>query len=259
MGQLEDTKGQWGCLISNTIDKERIQLVVINNNSQDNTVEFIEKFVFPHFPNHKLVNNPENVGVLKSMQQAIDETNGDIIAILHNDLYIFTPEWDDIVKYHFEDDDKVGLAGFIAGQGIHVNGGRVNTVSNMLEAEVHGERLKQAMIVSNFDGMALIGRRKMFEEVGGFDLSYSYHHFYDRDISLASHFGGWKNLYIPISCHHRSGITANRPDYQYWIEGKMGTKGLSEGGKTGDQLSYDLSEKRFFEKWGNKLGFLVTQ
>lgn len=249
MNQINDTKGVWGAHVENLGDKENSpELVVINNGSTDGTVEFLEKFIFPHFKEHKLVNNPENVGVVKSMNQCISESTGDVIAILHNDLYVYDDNWDERVLEVFEGNEKIGLAGFFGARGTYTNGGRMDAVSNMIEAEYHGTREDGNIRVGAFDGLSLIGRRTMFEQVGGFDEKYVYHHFYDRDISLASHFAGWENWLIGVYCHHVSGITANRPDYQTWIDEKMKTTGF-----TGDLASYKASEDYFFSKWLDKL------
>jgi GT2 family glycosyltransferase len=248
MNQLEDTKGIWGSLICNTFLKNEVEILVINNGSTDGTKEFIEKFVSPHFPDHRIIDNPENIGVLASMQQIVDNAKGDVIAILHNDLYILEGSWDVHVLTQFEQKPKLGLAGFLGAEGIGSNGGRINTHSNMLEAELHGFRTTHPKQVSHFDGLALIGRKEMFKDVGGFDQKYTYHHFYDRDISLASHYAGWENWMLPVFCHHRSGVTANRPDYQAWIAGKM-EKPVGQG----DLASYQASERYFFEKWRGKI------
>jgi GT2 family glycosyltransferase len=244
MGQLEDTKIFWGNLISNTMSKETVELLVINNNSQDDTKEFLERFVFPHFPDHRIIDNPDNVGVLASMQQIVDNAKGEVIAIIHNDLFILEPFWNERVVREFESDSKLGLAGFLGARRVGGTGGREGTMSNMLEAEVHGERMQGVSNAIIFDGLALIGRAAMFKQVGGFDQKYMYHHFYDRDISMASFTDGWTNKVIGVYCHHKSGVTANRPDYQTWIDGKMSTQGF-----TGDKASYDASEKYFINKW----------
>lgn len=254
MNQIEDTKGQWGCLVANTLNKEEVELVVINNGSTDGTADFLNRFVFPHFPDHKLINNPENIGVLASMQQGYTESKGDVIAYLHNDLYVFDYGWNNRVIENFENDPRLGLAGFLGAEGAGKTGGRMNTCSNMLEAEIHGTRIEETRKVAIFDGLALIARRGMLDQVGGFDQAYTYHHFYDRDISLASLFGGWNNLMIGVYCHHRSGVTANRPEYQTWIDNKMQTQNF-----TGDKASYDASERHFIEKWSGKLPILIKQ
>lgn len=252
MNQLEDTKVSWGCHLGTIIDKANTQIVVIDNGSTDGTQEFLERFIFPHFPDHIYHRNEENVGVLKSMNQCIEKSNGDVVAILHNDVNVFEIGWDKRVMGEFYKDQLLGLAGFLGAQGCMPDGGRMNTVSNLLEAEIHGERVTGTKRVAIFDGLSLIGRRKMFEEVDGFDTDYTYHHFYDRDISLESLFAGWHNLMIGVLCHHRSGVTANRPEYQTWISQKMGTEGF-----TGDKASYDASDSYFKQKWASKLPILV--
>lgn len=246
--QIEETKGEWGCLVANTLNKQEVELLVINNGSTDTTKEFLEKFIFPFFPDHRLIDHPENIGVLPSMQEAYKEAKGDVIAILHNDVYVLEYGWDSDVVAEFQKDEKLGLAGFLGARGIGVNGGRIFTMSNMVEAEYHGERIQTPQPSIAFDGLSLICRKTMLDSIGGFDQGYTYHHYYDRDISCANYFSGWRGLTIPIYFHHRSGITANRADYGKWIAQKMQTK---EG--EGDLKSYQLSEKYFIEKWKSKL------
>jgi len=246
--QLEDTKGIWGCHIANIEDKENTELLVVANGCTDDTVNFLNRFVFPYFPDHKLIINQENQGLIFPLNQCYKESKGDVIAILHNDVYVFDRGWDKDVLAEFEKDPKLGLAGFLGATGVGPTGGRQGTLSNMLEAEIHGERFTGVKPVVIFDGLSLICRRTMLDQVGGFDQGYAYHHFYDRDISLASYYGGWTNKVIGVFCHHRSGLTANRPDHQKWIDQKMGTSNF-----TGDKASYDASERYFIQKWGNKL------
>lgn len=252
MNQIEDTKGQWGCLVANTVNKENIELLVINNGSVDGTRVFIERFVFPYFPDHRMINNLENIGLVPSMKMIHVESKGDVIAIIHNDLYILDYGWDEDVINEFNKDSKLGILGFLGARGIGKTGGRMYTMSNMLEAEIHGERIQDVRDCIVFDGMSLICRKEMLNKVGGFDQKYTYHHFYDRDISMASYTNGWKNKVIGIYCHHRSGITANRPEYGKWIAEKMGTK---EG--FGDLESYKKSEQYFIEKWSSKLPIVL--
>ena len=250
--QIEDTKGQWGCHVANIADKENTEILVIDNGSTDGTAEFLERFIFPYFPDHRIIRHEENQGVIASMNEITREVKGDVIAILHNDVYVFEYGWDRRVIKEFADDPKLGLAGFLGAEGVGHTGGRMHTTSNMLEAEIHGNRVAGVNKAIIFDGLALIGRKAMFDQVGGFDTGYTYHHFYDRDISLASHFAGWTNKVIGVACHHRSGITANRAQYQTWIDQKMGTQNFS-----GDKASYDASERYFIEKWKGKLPIML--
>lgn len=248
MNQIEETKGEWGCLVANTTRREEIELLVINNGSTDGTREFLERFVFPFFPDHRMIDHDENIGVLASMQEIYTQSKGDVIAILHNDVYVLDYGWNEDVIAEFTKDEKLGLAGFLGARGIGKTGGRMFTMSNMVEAEYHGERIQGVRDCIVFDGLSLICRRAMLESVGGFDQQYTYHHFYDRDISCASYFAGWHNKTIGIYFHHRSGITANRSDYGKWIAEKMNKP---EG--QGDLASYQQSEQYFIHKWSSKL------
>jgi GT2 family glycosyltransferase len=251
--QLHDTKAVWAEHLQNIVDKDAVEMLVIDNGCTDGTQEFLNRFIFSRFADHRMVSNPSNVGVLASMQQCWQEAKGDVIAILHNDLHVLEYGWDRRVRAEFEGDERLGLAGFLGAKRCEVDGGRGDTYSNMLEAELHGNRETGTKQVVVFDGMALIGRRKMFEDVGGFDQGYTYHHFYDRDISVASSVKGWVNKMIGVFCHHRSGITACRPEYNQWISEKLNAPNFS-----GDLMSYKASEQYFIHKWHGKLPVWVV-
>jgi glycosyltransferase involved in cell wall biosynthesis len=250
--QLEETKGQWGCHLENIIDKASTEILVINNGSTDGTRDFINDNIFIHFADHRMIDHQENIGVLASMNEAWREARGDIVAIFHNDLYIYEYGYDKRIISEFEKDEKLGLAGFLGSRGIANNGGRINVISNMLEAELHGLRKSGVENVAVFDGLALIGRKAMFEKVGGFDQGFTYHHFYDKSISIESLKAGYVNKMIGVYCHHRGGITANRPDYGKWIANKMG---VVEG--LGDLESYKKSEAYFLNKYRTDLPIVV--
>jgi glycosyltransferase involved in cell wall biosynthesis len=248
-GQLEDTKVSWGCLVANTTCKENVELLVIDNGSTDGTVEFLNRFIFPHFPNHKLLHHEENVGVVRSLQDAYTASSGDIIAVIHNDLTILEHAWNERVVRVFAD-PMVGLVGFFGAKHAAANGGRNDCISNLLDAEHHGIRCSGNEAVVLFDGIALIARRDMLDAVGGFDQLYTYHHFYDKDISMESIAHGWKNVMSGVFCLHRGGVTANRSDYQQWVGQKMG---VGEG----DVAAYKSSEARYLAKWQGKLPLTV--
>ena len=257
---LEATRACWLALTAATVGRYETELIALDNGSTDGTADFLERYVLgPFWPKGRLLRNPENAGVIPSLNQIVKASTGDVVALLHNDLYVLEEGWDMRVREAFAAEPKVGLAGFVGAAGIGTNGGREHTCSNMLDAEHHGARNAGLRYVAVFDGLALIGRRQMFEQVaagnpGGepFDTSFAFHHFYDRDISAASLAAGWKNLFIGVRCWHANGQTANFSAYQEWAAKKLG---VAPG--TGDQHCYQRSERRFFEKWGKKLPIRV--
>lgn len=251
--QLSDTKQVWGSWLATIQDKQGIELVVVDNGCTDGTIEWLNQFVFPHFTNHQVISNPENVGVIPALNQIWKAAKGDVVAVLHNDLLVYEQGWDQRIIKVFADNTKCGLAGFFGAEGMGANGGRINCHCNFLEAEFHAQRDSGERKVSHFDGITLIWRKEMMDEIGGMDEKrYKYHHWYDRWLSLKCLFSGWENWFIGVSCHHLNGLTANRPDYQAWVEGKMGTTGF-----TGDKAIYDQNERLFFEDFGAELPFII--
>jgi hypothetical protein len=90
--------------------------------------------------------------------------------------------------------------------------------------------------------------------VGGFDQNYTYHHFYDKDISVTSYKNGWHNIMVGVYCHHISGRTANQSEYAEWIAKKM----RAEIGN-GDNASFQESGHYFIRKFYGWLPRMIGQ
>jgi GT2 family glycosyltransferase len=250
--QLESTKQVWGSFLNTIEDKENTELLVIDNGSTDGTSEWITRFMFPSFPDHRIIRNEENLGVIPALNQVWKEAKGDVVACTHNDLVIYEKGWDKRVLDLFERRERCGLAGFFGAEGCGTDGGRMGCHCNFLEAEIHATRNTGEKQVTMFDGISLIWRKQMMDEINGLDTSLQFHHFYDKNLSLQSHFAGWENWYLGVACHHLNGLTANRPDYQTWAEKKMGTTNF-----TGDLVIYKANEKRFLNNWRGKLPVII--
>lgn len=106
------------------------------------------------------------------VQQALED-GAEVIACLHDDLLIEEEKWDRWVWTAF-DDPKVGLVGFGGGVGLGAGDlyqtpynpmqlARQGFVSNMRDAEAHGERCTIARPVACLDGFSQIGRAKFWQ------------------------------------------------------------------------------------------------
>lgn len=239
---LDRTKGQWQALVSGTTARgtDAAELVVVDQGSTDGTPGWLRRFVLPRFKHGQLVQLPDNLGVPRALNEGWRAATGDVIACLHNDLYVTEWGWDRRVLAAFHTYPSVGLVGFAGARGLGADGGRREFWSNLLEAELHGSRGWGLLPVAMLDGLALIARRRMLEQVGGWDESYPPHHYYDYDISCASMAAGWGNLLIGIECHHESGITASSPGYIEWVNAHYGS----------DQKAHDDARARYVRKWG---------
>lgn len=253
LGQLQDTKAVYPSWIS-SIGCEADLLVIDNApNCGDNTREFLANFVMPRWPGKVLYAPQEdNLGVIKSMQFAYEVVDSDILAFLHNDLFVYGRDWGCQVLDHFRDYPQTGLVGFFGAEGVSPDSGRFNVWNNMLEAEIHGWRFQEGVReVAVLDGLCMIANKQMLAVRGGLDLEYDVHHFYDLDLSLESLDRGFRNYVLPVYCHHQSGVTACRPLFQEWANKYVGVE------EKGENQLYFKNRDRFTSKWGHRLPYSV--
>lgn len=262
MGSLHQTKPYWGALMSSV--RGPVDLVVIDNAPDNESRVFFNSYVFPHWPGEcTRIEHESNIGVVLAMQEAYRETDHDILAYLHNDIYIYERGWDDQVRGFFRDNDKVGLVGFFGSKGLFSDGIRYCVVSNMLEAEIHGLRGEPSTFVEGaiLDGMSMICSREMLDVRDGVDESFEVHHFYDLDLSLESLDRGYRTFIYTVPVHHHSGQTANQPLFNDWakeyvLENFDDKLPNAEAG-TAQMIIYEKNRQRFVQKWRDKLPYML--
>lgn len=264
MGGLVESKPFWGCLLASV--KGPVDLLIIDNapkvENEGDQMTFFGKYIIPFWPGNVYYRQQEdNLGVPRSMQYAYefeDTKRCDILAFIHNDLYIYDHGWDEQIVDLFLKQDvtsmaRIGLVGLFGATGIHSNGGRQQVWNNMLEAEIHGDReIKEVKEIAVLDGLSMIASRAMLDAGDGVDVGIDIHHFYDLDLSLESLERGFRNFYAPIFCHHQSGQTACRPAFQDWANERMGME-------KGEEAIYLLNRERWMKKWGHKLPYTVGE
>jgi glycosyltransferase involved in cell wall biosynthesis len=244
------------------VTSDDVEWMIIDNGSTEPIEEFFIKYLKPKRFNY--IRNNENVGLVKTYQQIYENCETEALGIVHNDVFIYEPGWDKVITGILEQNDSVGMIGLFGAQGCGPYGERIQDVpnvntapgwSNMLEAEIHGQRIKdESKPAAVFDGFAMFMRKKILDESGGIDQRYQFHHIYDRELSLVSLAQGYKNIVIDIPCHHMSGITANRPEYQEWVD-KQTAK--DRGAIRGDKYTHDHNSQLFYEKWKDYLPVYV--
>lgn len=267
--QLNDCKGALGTLRYMTSDD--VEWLVIDNGSTEDVEGFIRGFLRPKRLN--FIRNPKNIGLVKTYQQIYENCDTELLAITHNDVFIYEHLWDFRVRKYFETMSDLGIAGFFGAGGCGPDGQRIQDVpragmgagmSSLLEAEAHGIRLPTPDFDNSFipvavlDGFMMIFRMEMLKKAGGFDQRYQYHHIYDRDASLESLRHGYKNIVVNVPCHHLSGLTANRGDYQNWVSEKTQTERGSDE-RSGDKWVHDKNTELFTQKWGSVLPLYIEK
>src|SRR5665811_2613576 len=64
--------------------KDNIEIIVVDNNSKDDSIKFLEN----NFPEIKVIRNPQNYGFARANNQAAEIAAGEYIAFLNNDTKV---------------------------------------------------------------------------------------------------------------------------------------------------------------------------
>lgn len=166
------------------------------------------------------IHNDVNIGVTKSLQQALDLCQTEILAFFHDDVLIMDPEWDSKVLEAFDADPLLAMVSFFGcpgvmsdGQRTGVKAGTTRGYTNMIDADKYGRRRLTPRAIAVPDSFSLIYHCDMVREMGGFDIRFVPNHGYDHQLALQFLSAGYHNLYMPIRCSHVGNTTREHPDY----------------------------------------------
>lgn len=187
------------------------------------------------------------------VQKALED-GAPLIACLHDDLLIEQQTWDEDVVRLFKACPRAGLCGFGGGKGLGSDDiyrtpynpmqlARIGFISNMRDAEAHGERVEVAMPVACLDGFSQIGTRTFWQNLPHFTFHGTrldmdahpptnlfaqmqqlgmVHHFYDAALGAFAKRLGYQVWFLPIRCHHYGGRTAvGNQRYTDWALGQV--------------------------------------
>lgn len=191
------------------------EIIVVDNNSQDESVNWLRELDDKHIPNVRVVLNSENRGFAGANNQGIELATGDYIVLLNNDT-IVSRGWMIGMLKHLEKSDKLGMIGLTT-----------NSIGNecMIRVEYHSfdEFIQFAYIKTN-EMMNIINcdvemlplfctmiKRSVIEEVGALDDGYQIGMFEDDDYTMAVKAAGY---HIAIAedafVHHYDGGSFRR-------------------------------------------------
>jgi hypothetical protein len=234
---------------------------------------------------------PQILGVVPAfaigVQKALED-GADVIACFHDDLEIQQEGWDLLVTDLFERRPTVGLVGFGGGVGLGADDiyqvpydpmqlARQRFISNMRDAEAHGERVTEAQRVSVLDGFSQIGRREywlgwtlaeaatgrqvpaeanLFAEMQRWGII---HHAYDAALGCFARRLGWEVWMLPVACHHHGGLTAVAdPRYHAWANDRPLYADHRGKVHRGDQAFWAKAHRIVYDQFTDVLPIRVT-
>jgi GT2 family glycosyltransferase len=190
------------CLASLRGTSEPFELCVVDNASTDGTEEFFRTALSIPRRYHR---NPDNVGLIRALNQGAVLAGGDVLCFLHNDTEMRDVRWLGRLREAL-DEPGVGLAGLYGARRLRRDGRYVGrTLVHALEGSAN---LRDDVVeVAAVDGVCLALRRTVFDAVGGFDEGYGFFHGYDRELSFAVREAGHRCVVVNTPFVHRGGGT----------------------------------------------------
>nr|WP_082446732.1 glycosyltransferase [Cytobacillus solani] len=211
-------------------DRDTYELIIIDNNSVDDTKEWLLKQ-----DDIRVIINKENLGFPRGCNQGIELAKGDNILLLNNDV-IVTENWLSNLVNSLYSDKRIGAVGPVTNSAAYYTAIPVE-YSNLNEMHNFAQRFNKSDSEKWEERLKLIGycmliKREMVDKIGLLDERFTPGNFEDDDYSVRIRQAGYKLLLCKDTFIHHYGSVS-------WKENISGY---------GELLSEN--ERKFMEKWG---------
>ncbi len=201
----------YSCLLS-ILDNSRnidFEIVIADDLSTDETVN-IEKYV----KGIRVLRNDTNLGFLKNCNRAAKEARGKYILFLNNDTNV-QRDWLRHLVETIERDETVGMVGskLVYPDGLLQEAGGIiwSDASGMNYGRLDDPEKPEYNYTKDVDyvsGACIMVRKKLWEEIGGFDERFAPAYYEDTDLAFSIRQKGYRVLFEPKSIVvHFEGIT----------------------------------------------------
>lgn len=223
--------------ISLLSDKSSYEVIIMDDNSSDET-----SFVFSQCNNIIYLKNNVNEGFLKSCNTAARHAKGELIILLNNDTIVLDG-WLDYLANTTKINPKVGLVGskLIYPDGtLQEAGGVIWQDGNALNFGRNDDPNKpEYNYLRNVDycsGASICIPRKVWEEIEGFDETYSPAYYEDTDLAFRIRERGYEVLFQPFSV-------------VIHLEGKTSGTDITKGIKR----YQEINRNKFYDRWKSRI------
>lgn len=198
---------------------KNIEVIVIDNNSEDNTIKIVRRIQGEFKRGFKIILNNKNLGYSKGNNIGIKESKGEYVVVLNPDVVLDKNYIQEIVN-EFEKDPKIGSN---QGKYYQLNNGTktkiIDTVgfkffeSGRLIDEGQGDedvgQYEEKREIFGVNGNAAAYRRMTLNDIKYKEEYFDEDFFFsaeDFDLAWRSKSGGWKCIYVPqaILWHDRT-------------------------------------------------------
>ena len=188
-----------------------IEVILVDNNSSDNSVEFVAK----NYPAVKLIQLETNRGFSGGNIEGLKCSNGQYIVLLNTDAKL-SSTWLHYMVLALQSNDKIGLCAskiiIDNTQMIDSIGDCFTTAFNVTrpgEHENENNHLSKRY-VSGACAAAVIYKKQMLDEIGFLDADFYLNH-EDTDLNMRAWFAGWKCMLVPEAvAYHKVSASIGR-------------------------------------------------
>jgi GT2 family glycosyltransferase len=187
------------------------EVIVVDNGSRDGSVEYLQD----RFKQVRVIGLSENKGYAHGTNVGVKEATGDVLAFLNNDIEV-TPEWlsEAVAKLFSQDSIGAvqcksifhGTKDIIDSIGLSID--RCNVALIIGRNEEDTGKYDNLPEIGAFSGGAMLIRKKLFEQLGGFDETY-FMYFEDVDLSWRLKMAGYKITPAPTSLVYHVGSASS--------------------------------------------------
>ena len=198
--------------------RERLEIVVIDNDSTDETTDRVNL----HFPRVHILRNQENLGFAPALNRASLDSQSQYLAFLNDDTRVDS-NWLSLLIDALESQKKenaVAACGTILdweGREVQFFGGHINFVGKAFHHRPTLEQLDASpSIQPTFYtcGAGMVINRKTFLDSGGFDIDY-FMIYEDVDLGWRLNLSGLQSLLVrDAKIYHRESASLSHLDYK---------------------------------------------
>ena len=241
-----------------------VELIIIDNDSEDNTLAIIKNFCRSNQKSHaiKIIENPKNNGFTRGVNQGLRIASGEFIMIMNPDIFIIDGFFEKSVNFLKENRD----AGLIAPQHLSLKN---DVISSCREFPDHiillweitrfsrvfkKSRLFGKWRMEYFDhkslkevdqpmGSCLMGRKEVINKIGFLDERFN---MFFSDVDWCKRFkeNGYKVIYNPeIKVYHIVGHSVNQKKYKMILY---------------SHLEFFLYLQKYYKKWWQRVLNIVS-
>jgi GT2 family glycosyltransferase len=191
------------CLHSlHQIDYENYEVILVDNNSTDNSVEFTQN----NFSNVKIIKLDQNYGYAIANNKGAKQAKGTFLQFLNNDTVVDKKYLRRLVQEIYPK-PSIGIAQSM----LYNPDGTIDSSGDFIDslgiAFSSKQKINSIRKILSARGASMIIKRELFEKLGGFDEQFVTS-FEDIDLGWRSWIQGYEVILVPSSIvYHKGGQT----------------------------------------------------